>query len=122
MGSRTEAALLLWLSACGAATQAPDDPPDDPVVDTADPCGGLDWATAGAPVILTWCAPCHGSGVAPGTRQGAPREVVLDDEATTRALAARLLARATGPSPTMPPVGGPTEAERERLAAWLRCP
>jgi hypothetical protein len=69
-------------------------------------------------VILTWCAPWHGSAVAPGTRQGAPP----DDEASTRARAARVVAKATGASPTMPPQGSPDPEALARLAAWLACP
>lgn len=98
----------------------------DPAEDRGDtavpPCARLTWETAGAPVILTWCAPCHGSAVAPGTRQGAPPDVILDDEATTRAWADRVVARATGAAPDMPPRGGVDPEALERLAAWLACP
>ena len=33
----------------------------------------------------------------------------------------RIQARATGPEPTMPPGGGPSEEERALLSEWLEC-
>jgi hypothetical protein len=33
----------------------------------------------------------------------------------------RILDRATGESPTMPPLGGVSEDERQKLAWWLLC-
>ena len=118
--------IWLWLAACGATTDPPTkaDPPadtDPPVADTADGCSNITWATAGGPVLLTWCAPCHASGLPRAQRQGAPVGVDLDTQAGALQWADRVEAVLSGPAPTMPPAGGPTQAERARLFAWLRC-
>lgn len=124
---------IALLSAACATSSGPDaaaagDPsaPGPDAVATADTgrdpaCADLTWETAGAPVALTWCAPCHGSGLAPADRADAPVDVDLDSAAGVLAWADRVLARATGPEPDMPPAGGPTEAARARLAAWILC-
>jgi uncharacterized membrane protein len=53
-----------------------------------------------------------------------PAGVVFDTREQALALADRILARtapADGGEPTMPPVGGVTDDDRERLVVWLDC-
>lgn len=120
------AALLLG---CG---DAPTDAPEDTdVVDTGvplpsfetglDPCSTQTWETVGAGFVLTWCAPCHSSDLRGSARQGAPVGVDFDDEAASLALADRILVRATGESPDMPPSGGPERAVLDDVVTWLQC-
>lgn len=115
---------LTILTACAAAAPAEEDVDTDPR-DTApavmDACTPLTWSTAGAPLVLTWCTPCHTSTLPAAQRAGAPVGVDFDDADDVLAQAARVLARATGPGPTMPPSGGPSEAARVRLADWIAC-
>lgn len=119
----------LLLAACGEVrTDTPDDAetatPDVPLpsFDTGlDPCETHAWETVGAGFVLTWCTPCHSSGLRGAARQGAPAGVDLDDEASALALADRILARATGEAPTMPPAGGPEQAVLDDVVTWLSC-
>jgi hypothetical protein len=82
----------------------------------------LTYDTFGRGFLSTYCDGCHGSAVV--ERQGAPASVVFDTHEQALALGDRILARAAptdGSEPTMPPVGGVTEADRERLLVWLGC-
>lgn len=122
----TRALALTLALGCGATV-----PPDDDVetgdsgvvaTDTSpDPCAPLTWETAGAPVVLTWCTPCHSEDLTGMARSGAPRGVDFDDEDDVRQRAARVWARALSDPPTMPPASGPSEDALDRLGAWLTC-
>ena len=81
----------------------------------------LTYQTFGAPFLSTWCRGCHASALPLDMRQGSPPQINFDDLETTRSLGARILARSVGDTPTMPPAGGPSAAERARLEEWLRC-
>lgn len=84
---------------------------------------------AGAPVetydtfgrgFLTFhCQGCHAS--ATPDRLGAPVDVVFDTKDDALRQRDRILARAAGDAPTMPPAGGTTDEDRARLEIWLRC-
>ena len=80
--------------------------------------------TFGRGFLATYCDGCHGSEVAGDTRQGAPPEVVFDSREGAEMFADRILARAApedGSEPTMPPVGGVTDEDRDRVTVWLTC-
>ncbi len=81
----------------------------------------LTYQNFAAPFVITWCRGCHGSGLPVNMRQNAPIGVDFDTAAEVRAAQNRILLRATGESPTMPPVGGPSAEERALLAEWLAC-
>ena len=105
----------MWLLACGAS--------DDEEVDVdtgfcADVAVST-WDNFGAGFISGNCQSCHASTTA--TRHGAPDEVTFDDEEEVLAQADRILARATGEDPGMPPQGGVGDDDRYRLGVWLRC-
>jgi uncharacterized membrane protein len=89
-------------------------------VDTAQECteSDLTYATFGAGFMASWCRSCHGA--AQSMRQEAPEAVNFDTLAEVRAQRLRVLQR-TSIDRTMPPAGGPSTAERELLAEWLRC-
>lgn len=111
--------LLALVLACLPAA-----PPgvDDGAGDTAtDPCDAYTWETVGGPFMLTWCAPCHAAALPAPRRQGAPADVNLHTEQATLSHGPRVLARATGPAASMPPRGGPSDDDRERLATWIQC-
>lgn len=99
-------------------TEAPSSP-----TDSADPaCADaptVTWNSFGAGFILENCQGCHAS-TAPD-RFGAPDAVVFDTLTDCWDQADRILARAAGVSPTMPPQGGTTEDDRTLLTWWLTC-
>ncbi|MEZ4242099.1 MAG: hypothetical protein R3F59_39280, partial [Myxococcota bacterium] len=71
--------------------------------------------------MRTWCTPCHTAALAGDDRQGAPPGVDFDRWSEVYAWRERIAARATGPDPDMPPLGGVDPARTEQLAAWLAC-
>ena len=79
----------------------------------------ITWETFGKGFMTTHCQGCHAS-EAPN-RKGAPPEVSFDDEADTLEQSIAILNATTSESPTMPPNGGPSEEDRQRLVLWLTC-
>ncbi len=114
------ALLLAALAACGADKgEAGVDSGDTGTPAWCDDAPVLTWANFGEGFVTESCQSCHASTTL--DRRGAPADVVFDDRETTLALGDRVLARATGDRPTMPPQGGVTDDDRERLAIWLTC-
>lgn len=67
------------------------------------------------------CRGCHASQLVGVARHGAPDGVSFDTLDDVRAHAPRMLDRATGPAPSMPPAGGPSDEERQLFREWLAC-
>jgi hypothetical protein len=93
-------------------------PPPDP--DTCE-TSYLRYDNFGEPFALDWCRGCHSSAVPAGMRQKAPMGVNFDTQADVAHWRERILIRAAGPEPSMPPAGGPADEERALLAEWLGC-
>ncbi len=114
--------MLLLLLAC-AAPDTPGAAPDSLAPsDSADPCAGapvVDWNSFGDAFLGHACAGCH-AGTTPN-RNGAPEEVRFDTVDLAWEWAPRILARATGQAPSMPPRGGVADDDRQKLAWWLGC-
>ncbi|MBK7534957.1 MAG: hypothetical protein IPI49_06165 [Myxococcales bacterium] len=106
----------LWLAGCAEDAEAP--PPPDPKLCQE---STLSYQNFAAPFVITWCRGCHGKDQPVAMRQNAPVGVDFDTAEQVRAGSARILLRATGAAPTMPPAGGPSEQERELLAEWIAC-
>jgi len=105
--------LVLLMAGCGEQE------------DTADTAFCLDapvltWDNFGDGFMTQHCQSCHAS--ESPSRQDAPEDISFDTEEQTLALADRILARATGDSPTMPPQGGAQDVDRLKLQWWLSCP
>lgn len=84
----------------------------------------ITYDTFGRGFLSTYCNGCHGGDVAGEARQKAPPEVVFDDPEGTDLFADRILARTLpedGSPPTMPPAGGITPDDLERVEIWLTC-
>lgn len=79
----------------------------------------LMWANFGQGFVLENCQSCHASTSL--DRNDAPEEVSFDTLEQVRALSDRILARAAGAEPTMPPEGGVGDEDREKLELWLSC-
>ena len=127
--SRAPLALLALALACGDdAGDTAAAAGDGASLDTADP----DWASLPcdeAPVV-TWnnfgagfvghyCQGCHASTTA--DRYGAPESVTFDSVDEVWGWRDRVLARTAIDDPTMPPAGGTSETDRQKLRWWLEC-
>lgn len=111
--------LLLALGACGDKPRADDTAADSGAPAWCDDAPLLTWANFGEGFVVENCQACHASTAI--DRNGAPEDIVFDDRDATLALSDRILARAAGDAPSMPPQGGVTDEERERLEIWLTC-
>lgn len=83
--------------------------------------GLYNYTTVGQPFMLTWCTSCHHSDLQIEDRQGAPPSVNLENYTDVIAQLARIEARVLTDPITMPPAGGPTSKELDRLAIWIAC-
>ena len=119
--------VALCLVLCGACEEPADDGSlgADSESDGLAPCDEqptITYDTFGRGFLATYCDGCHGSAVA--ERQGAPDDVVFDTREGALDWADRILERAApsdGSVATMPPVGGVTSDDTERLVVWLTC-
>lgn len=104
--------ILLFLACTGATDSAPESGPctDAPIVT---------YESFGRGFLKENCATCHAA-TSP-ERLGAPADVTLDDAAQAWAWKDRILARAAVEPATMPPQGGTTVDDREKLRIWLGC-
>lgn len=123
MRSWPEGALLLALAACGADGPSPAPTAGfESVWERPCPEGSpLTWDSFGAAFVLSWCTSCHSSDLPEGMRQQAPPDVNLDTAGGVRRNLERVWLRAADGNTTMPPLGGPSPEERERLGEWLAC-
>ena len=97
--------LLLSLVACAS------DPPSQ--------CY-LNYDNFGHSFVENWCRGCHSDGTLPGMRQGAPDDVNFDTLPEVRSYASKIIELA-GTGSSMPPAGGPSDAERQMLVEWIEC-
>jgi len=108
MRSRCSAIVLALaaLAACG------DDV--DPSCDST-----VTYQTVGEPYLANWCLGCHSVDVPPGMRQQAPVGMNFDTVDEVRAQLISL--ESVTLQQTMPPEGGPADAERTLWMQWLSC-
>lgn len=111
------AAALAALPGCAADDGEALPPPDSAQCQQS----ALTYQNFAAPFIITWCRGCHGAGLPVTMRQNAPAGVDFDTAEQVRTAQGRILARATGSAPTMPPAGGPSDEERALMAEWISC-
>jgi uncharacterized membrane protein len=93
---------------------------NDGSASTVDACmeQGLDYTTAAAPFLTTYCRSCHSAGSP--QRRGAPVGVDFDSEADAVTHAAAI-ERTVLNEGSMPVGGGVPEKDLERLRGWLAC-
>jgi hypothetical protein len=128
--------LFILLSApygCGYSTELEPVPGDDSEapfeMDTEHPldtgpdfCDGVPvvtYANFGESFMTHHCQGCHASTTE--DRHDAPESVTFDSVEEVWSWRDRVLFRAAGGSPDMPPMGGPEADDRTRLEWWLRC-
>lgn len=109
--------LLTLALGCGLGDQS---------VDSFDACATrevpLSYANFGKPFLERHCTGCHSTHLDADRRFDAPLGVDLDSLEAAETYRDRIQARVLDPeSPQMPPGGGPTELELERLQEWLDC-
>ena len=83
------------------------------------PDGGteLTYDNFGQAFFATHCTDCHAAGSGQGEAESKPFETLADIQADIE----EIYAEAGGANDTMPPGGGPTAEERDKLAEWLSC-
>jgi uncharacterized membrane protein len=87
-----------------------------------DPCAEVSvvtWETFGAGFVTENCQSCHAS--TQTDREGAPADVTFDAAADVWARRDAVLRTAGAEPPTMPPLGGTREEDRQKLRDWLTC-
>ncbi len=120
--------MLLGLATCGGDDGSSDSDGVSPVA-TADtgpqdcPPGSLvTWQTFGSGFIDTWCTTCHSKILTGDARYGAPEGLDFNTYDQVAASQDRIVEQAAlGEPPPMPPAGGTTDAERDRLVEWVAC-
>jgi uncharacterized membrane protein len=81
----------------------------------------LTYVSFGDGFMEDWCRGCHSANLPDDMRQGSPTDVNFDTLAEVQTWSAGILADATGMTITMPIAGGPSDQDRDLLAAWLEC-
>jgi hypothetical protein len=82
----------------------------------------LDATNFGVPFFTTWCTGCHSSDlVGDAERQMAPSEYNFDSIDVIRTNLLHAYSTAADDHDDMPPAGGPSPEDRERLGEWLAC-
>ena len=81
----------------------------------------LTYENFGQIYMRNWCTGCHSSDLGADARQGAPSTVNLDTLESLRRSMDRIYLRSASGNNSMPPAGGPTTEESQRLAQWLAC-
>ncbi|MFO0748509.1 MAG: hypothetical protein U1F43_23015 [Myxococcota bacterium] len=123
---RRAVAAFVALAACddgGGSSPGPDASAEVDTsvlpIDWCDDAPVLSWDNFGQGFMVENCQPCHASTAA--VRHDAPDDVTFDTPADIALFRDRILLRATGPTPEMPPAGGVSLDDRALLEAWLRC-
>lgn len=106
---------MWWLMLACAGTGTGDSVVRDACADTP----VVTWNNFGASFVLHNCQGCHASTAA--DRHDAPESVTFDTVEEVWAQADRVLATAASAEPSMPPRGGVTDDDRQRLEWWLTC-
>ncbi len=128
MHARTAASIVLLAIGCG-------DPPADDSVGADDSSTTLDdtgvlacddavtWDYWAAGFFLNWCTSCHSSDLPEEKRQKAPLGMNFDSYAGVAEHAVAIEYRAVTAEAKflMPPIGGPSDTEREILQMWIEC-
>jgi hypothetical protein len=112
---------FLILTACGDGA---------PALDSASPKVGpctsvprLTWENFGQSFMLENCQTCHASGTLYRDQASTPPPAHLTFDTHADVIGSRdaILSSATGDSPRMPPEGGVSPLDREKLEIWIDC-
>ena len=111
--------MMLWfMLACGGNGGS-----DTGTTDACATAPVLTWENFGEGFLRENCQSCHATN-APyrSTADSPPPDGIhFDNKNNAIELADRILASSTGTAPRMPPQGGVSEEDREKLTLWLEC-
>ena len=81
------------------------------------------WDSYAHGFFLSWCTSCHSSSLPPEKRQKAPANMNFDTYTGVLEYAVDIEYRAVTAEPKylMPPIGGPSDKERQLLGQWIEC-
>ncbi len=106
-------------AACSSDDSAEPTPTGNPSTATQqDTC--VSYEDFAGPFLLNWCVGCHSSSLDEAHRKMAPLDMNFDTLAGVRAHADRIKVRVSELK-NMPPLGGPSDADRAMLAEWIDC-
>ncbi|NUO51146.1 MAG: hypothetical protein HOV80_19995 [Polyangiaceae bacterium] len=111
--------VLLLLACNESEPETETEPEPTPESGCGEEIPVLTWEGFAQGFLITHCQGCHAS-TSPD-RHDAPENVTFDTEEEALAWKERILTTAGTEPYTMPPAGGPTPEDRERLVAWLTC-
>ena len=113
---------LLALVACGGGSPL-DTGPTPEAPGRCDDVPVLTWENFGQGFLLENCQSCHAENALfrDTSSDPPPAAIHFGDKATALGLADAILSSATGDAPRMPPRGGVSDEDREKLDIWLQC-
>jgi len=90
---------------------------------TQEECSDIIWnyTNVGQPFMMTWCTSCHHGDLGEDQRPTGTDGVDFETYSLVLSQIERIEARALSEPPTMPPAGGPSDAELQRLREWIEC-
>lgn len=88
-------------------------------VDPACRTSTVTYRSFGDGFVLDWCRGCHSAEA--NMRQAAPTSVDLDTLDEIRAQSLSIIVTTAGSGASMPPAGGPSDADREAFVEWMSC-
>ena len=94
-----------------------------PSVARSEGCEDIPWTyqNVGDPFMRTWCASCHHVDLPQDQRAGSPLGVNFHSYTEVISQLERIQARTLSEPMTMPPAGGPSDQELNRLREWIDC-
>ena len=113
---------LLLIFGCGGGQESADTGPTPPA-DTCDDAPVLSWENFGEGFMLEHCQSCHATSAPYRSQTDAPppESVSFDTYEQTMVLRTLILASAAGEAPSMPPRGGVSPIDIDKLEIWLNC-
>ena len=123
MASSTKYSLLLLLVIGCSSTQEKKEPVSSGFNSrTQEECSEMLWnyTNVGQPFMMTWCTSCHHGDLREDQRPAGTLGVNFEQHSLVLAQIERIEARALSEPPTMPPAGGPSDAELQRLREVLQ--
>lgn len=103
----------------GAAGCSNDEEPLLSPAPNEDCAAGATYENFARPFLLDWCIGCHSSTLPEERRQKAPLASNFDTAAGIEAYGSKMLAYTK--ARTMPPAGGPKDADRALFEQWIEC-
>jgi hypothetical protein len=123
MASSTKLLLLLFAIGCSEENRSKEEFKSSYNKRSQEECADSLWnyTNVGQPFMMTWCTSCHHSDLRTDLRPDGTDGVNFESHSLVISQIERIEARAISEPPTMPPAGGPSDAELQRLREWIEC-